>query len=98
MTSYIVLQKLESENGNQIIINLINYLDLSIAKAKYEKVKNSKKNIPLVFSGQTLRTQLILLDIGNIIINEKNNQKIEREEILEEWEVSFKNENKTNEI
>ena len=87
MTSYIIIQKIHSQYGNNLLINLKVELDLPNAKKYFDKVKNSKKKIPMVFSNQILKTQLILIDTGNTnIIQDKD---YERKEILEEFELKW---------
>lgn len=92
MTNYIISQTLKTENGNQIIVNLENYFDLPSAKARYDKIKNSKKNIPLVFNNQILVTELLLINLGNLNLKEKN-KDYERKEMIEKNEVYWNGKN-----
>ena len=96
MTNYIVCKKIVSPLGNQIIYDLKSFFDLPSAKEYYEKIKNKKKKVPLIFANQILKTSLILMDIGNTTLL-KENQEYFKKEILEEYEVNFKDE-KQNEI
>lgn len=96
MTNYIVCKKIVSLLGNQIIYDLKSFFDLPSAKEYYEKIKNQKKKVPLIFANQILKTSLILMDIGNTTLL-KEGQEYFKKEILEEYEVNFKDE-KQNEI
>lgn len=95
MTSYIVCKKIVSQLGNQILFDLKTHFDLPSAKEYYEKIKNQKKKVPLIFANQVLKTSLILMDIGNTTLL-KEGQEYSKKEILEEYEIRWKDE--TNEI
>lgn len=84
MTNYIILQKVYSKNGNQMIIKLESYFDLPTAKKDYDKLKNKKKGIPYILPKQKLLTQLIVYDLGNS--NLKNDKK---EIVLEQNIISW---------
>lgn len=95
MTNYIVCKKIVSLLGNQIIYDLKSFFDLPSAKEYYEKIKNQKKKVPLIFSNQILKSSLILMDIGNTTLL-KEGQEYSKRVTLEEYELKWKDE--TNEI
>lgn len=95
MTNYIVCKKIISSLGNQIIYDLKSFFDLPSAKEYYEKIKNQKKKVPLIFANQILKSSLMLINIGNTNLL-KENQEYSKKEILEEHTIRWKDE--TNEI
>lgn len=81
MTNYIVMQKVRSQHGLQVLTHTMSYIDLAEAKKDYDKMKRPSKKDKVYFSNQEIVTSLLLIDLGNYITQEPVKQEVLEEDI-----------------